>query len=556
MANVIRRCHETPLALLPHVKCWDERSQKHFRFGMNGWEWQLELLLWWMSNPTSVTLKARQIGVTWLAAALCLWHLLYKPGSRCLWVSQNEDYAKIAIRRIWTLYESLPRWLKRGKVLKPERGLPSQLIEIQHSNGLISTCRALPSTPSAGRSETAALVVLDEYAFHPYADETWTSVMPTAEAGGTIIAISTANGVSGVDELGELVGGNYFHYVYTQHEYLNTARRFYSWRVHPDRDDAWYEQNAKRLKPHVRAQEYPANDIEAFILTGRPFFEQDAIHEYAQRAMKPIKRVTFKENRSDGSAMMENDPLGPLRIFVEPRPDGSYAIAADVATGRGTDFSAATVIDLETMEFVAKYHARCNEQDYARDLHYIGRLYNTAWICPETQGGYGDAVVLALRDGTKGRPVYPRVYRHRQESRIDRLKHKTFGMPMSSKVRPLVVGGLEAVLREREIPFLDGESLLEYNTFARVDGHPSPAAQEGCNDDRVMADAIAIELYRQLGHHEPREQRRQRQAKKRARAEERNQPVTSRMSVAPGSSSRSRMKARKRRRVKHGEQEG
>jgi hypothetical protein len=37
---------------------------------------------------------------------------------------------------------------------------------------------------------------------------------------------------------------------------------------------------------------------------------------------------------------------------------------------------------------------------------------------------------------------------------------------------------------------------------------PSPRAQEGSNDDRVMAFGLALELYRQYGTHERRAVRR------------------------------------------------
>jgi hypothetical protein len=72
---------------------------------------------------------------------------------------------------------------------------------------------------------------------------------------------------------------------------------------------------------------------------------------------------------------------------------------------------------------------------------------------------------------------------------------------MNSKTRPLALEGLQRALRERALPFLDQESLNEYRTFVYRNSNPSPRAAEGANDDRVMADAIALELYRQRGEH-------------------------------------------------------
>jgi hypothetical protein len=73
---------------------------------------------------------------------------------------------------------------------------------------------------------------------------------------------------------------------------------------------------------------------------------------------------------------------------------------------------------------------------------------------------------------------------------------------MTSKTRPLVLEGLERALRERSLPHLSPELLTEMQTFVHRPSGTSPRAQEGCNDDRVMAAAIAVELYRQYGAHE------------------------------------------------------
>ena len=213
----------------------------------------------------------------------------------------------------------------------------------------------------------------------------------------------------------------------------------------------------------------------------------------------------------------------------------------------GMDYLEDVMVSVSTVAN-AEYHAKINQEDFARDLHYLGRLYNTAVIGVETGGGYGDAVIIALRDQTKGRPAYPRIYRHKQESRFDKLRHKTFGFPMSPKTRPLVVGGLEQAIRERALPFVSNEALLEYNTFAHQETYPSPRAQMGCNDDRVMAHGIAIELYRQLGHHDPREKRRDRLRKRAKRSQD---TAPSRMAAAPGTSG-SRMNPARQRRRRHG----
>jgi hypothetical protein len=228
---------------------------------------------------------------------------------------------------------------------------------------------------------------------------------------------------------------------------------------------------------------------------------------------EPLYRMKFEAATFDRARMIKSDSQGWIRVFAEPVAGHQYALAADVATGRGLDYSSAHVIDLADMGIAAHFHGKLDSDLYAFQLHYLGRYYNTAWLAVEMGGGYGEPVVLSLRDGREGRPAYPRLYRHRQLDRGDQPEAKPFGFPMNLKTRPTVIEGLEEALRERLFPALDAELLSELQTFVYRTTNPSPRAQEGCNDDRVMSLGIALELYRQRGHHPSRELRRSRRQK-------------------------------------------
>jgi hypothetical protein len=119
-------------------------------------------------------------------------------------------------------------------------------------------------------------------------------------------------------------------------------------------------------------------------------------------------------------------------------------------------------------------------------------MYNTAWIAPEMGGGYGEPVVLSLRDGRKGRPTYPKLYRHRIDDRPDYKQHITYGFPITNKTRPQIINQAEQWIRERSLPHMPLELILECKTFVRRDVLPSPRAADGGNDDRVMALCLAL----------------------------------------------------------------
>lgn len=522
-------CAEHPAHLLDRVKAIDAKTGEHFQFellnplgwktdghwitppdsGERNWTWQRVILDWWLAREKTIVLKARQLGVTWLAGGLALWYLLFRPGSNVLIYSMTEDDAAAVVGRIWDMLESLPAHLRPVEILKPARGArPHTDIIVRHKDGRVSAIHGMAATKKAGQGRTAALVILDELARQEYAREIWKSTIPTMADGGRIVGISTANGVSN-DLTGE---GNFFHHLWVHSDELNVETRFLGWQMHPDRDDKWFAANAMSLPPKDRAEQYPSDPQEAFILTGDQYFDAEGLGFYAKNGVhNPLYRMRFVRTAANKAKRQTGD--GWIRVYEEPVAGRDYAIAADVATGRGTDYSAAYVIDLSSMGLVAEFHGKLDADQYAFQLHYLGRWYNTARIAIEQGGGYGEAPIVLLRDGKEGRPAYPKLYRHRQFSRGDLAEHKPFGFPMTSKTRPLVLEGLERAIRERVLPWLSDGLLMEMQTFVHAKTNPSPRAQDGCNDDRVMAAAIAVEMFRQYGTHPDRKFRRPRRPK-------------------------------------------
>src|SRR5262249_48558863 len=140
-----------------------------------GWYWQRDSLDSWLDHTLSLVLKARQIGITWLAGGYALWKLLTLPGTRALVVSIHEDEAIKVVNRIFDMFNSLPEHLRfEAEITKPSRGArPTTLIEFTSRDGKISSLVGLPSTRRAGHGEVATLVLLDEFARHEYARDSW-----------------------------------------------------------------------------------------------------------------------------------------------------------------------------------------------------------------------------------------------------------------------------------------------------------------------------------------------------------------------------------------------
>jgi hypothetical protein len=494
-----------PAAWLRHTKAIDPKTGEEFTFSFSeGWEWQHDELDTYLHQQVVLRLKARQLGVSWLGIGYCTWKCLTQPGTRALCVSINETEAVKLVGRAWDLYENSPEHLRfQTTILKPERGRPSSRIEWEFPDGRISSLLAMPSTPRAGHGETASVVFLDEFGRHQWASESYKAFIPTMADGGQLLIVSTANGY-----------GNLFYELWTEAADRDIAAVFLGADRHPGRDDDWFRQMRKRMPAADMAEQYPLNAAEAFLGTAGCWFDVDSLDNYARKARSATRRGRFIPSEDGASATWSDVSNGWILVYDMPQKECNYAGYMDVATGRGKDATSAFIIDLGSMNIAAELHGKIDPDLAAEQLHFLGRWYNTARLAVEMGGGYGEPVVIALRDGKKGRRPYPKLYRHVQDDRPDWKQNASYGFPVNPKTRPQLVNQIEAAIREELLPHIPMQTILECKTFVRRDTLPSPRAAEGCNDDRVMALAGALEMYRRYGSH-PHDVRTSRKRKKR-----------------------------------------
>lgn len=495
----------------------------HLLSAQPSWRWQRLLAERVRFEPRLIVGKGRQIGVTWVALAVDVEEAITMPGTASLIYRQREDDAIDNLKRWWTLYQSLPpHFTEHIKVLKPDRSAqPGEAgIALQFPGGEISEVFPMTSASSSGHGRSVRRITADEAAHIERFSDIRAAIEPAAGK-AAITVISTAAGRANVDT-GE---GNEFHRLWVTAEEGGYKRLFLGFDVHPERDEAWYASapEVQSLKPRQRNEQFPRNEHEAFRLTAGTWFDEDVLATYAELVRQPLLRCVLRPITARRCEWREDD-RGPLRIIERPRPEGRYAIGADVATGHGRDFSAAYVVDLSNMGLVAEYHQRVDSDIYARDLHFLGRYFNDAEIAVESGGGYGDTVIVALRDGKAGRRPYPRIYRHPMSSRPTLPVAKTYGFPMNQRTRPLVINQLDRAVRERSLPWVTDDLLLEMENFVAeppADSRgskrgPWPRAADGFHDDRVMACCITLELYRLRGEHEDPRPNRVKQVRKEA----------------------------------------
>ena len=481
-----------------------EHHPRGEQLGQSSWLWQRDYLDFIIDNPFTVTLKARQLGVSWIWDGAILWDLLFFAGIDDLIFSIKEEDAIEQVNRVWDMWLSLPQWFKDGlnlMVLKPwGNARPSARIEFEHPDGRVSTVTGMPATKKSGHSRVARRCLFDEMAHQDYAQQIWKAITPAAgDFGGNVGGVSTANGIS--DGQG---GGNFFHQVYSGAggvDYPNVMKVFLPWHHHPDRTRQWYD--GVNLDAESKAEQYPEDEDEAFLLTGSPFFAKSALRHYSREArVDPLFSGEFQvfSNTLARAKLVKGDGL-PLEVYRRPEPGGEYGIGVDCATGLGEDYSVAAVIDLADGAPCAELRMKADYVEFTRQLHFLGVWYNMGLIAVEKGGGYGDVVIAYLRDGHEGRKPYLRLYRHRAYDDRKRKLRPQYGYPMSRATRGKVIAGLAEWVNKQLLPWVTRRFMAEARTFVRQDTYPSPRAADGTHDDSVMAWGLALEVYDRYGNH-------------------------------------------------------
>ena len=177
----------------------------------------------------------------------------------------------------------------------------------------------------------------------------------------------------------------------------------------------------------------------------------------------------------------------------------SYLIAADVARGDGSDYSAFVIMDIDSLEIVAEYKGQIGTTEYGKLLYQIGLEYNSALVAVENTG-VGWSTVQTLID-----MGYPNLYySFKNDPFLDEQIHlkkgvdlkdnsqKIPGISTSHVLRPVYVSKIMTYFREKAILFHSKRLMAEIRVFIWKNGRAE--AQTGYNDDLVMALGMALYL--------------------------------------------------------------
>jgi hypothetical protein len=417
---------------------------------------QEKVLHLFRDNDYIITLKSRQLGISTLAAAYSLWLMLFHKDKNVLALATTQATARNLVSKTMFMYDQLPKWLRLPALEKNK-------LSLRLKNG--SKITAKSSNADAARSEAVSLLLIDEAAFIDNIDETFTAAQQTLATGGQCMALSTPNGI-----------GNWFHLTWDKAE--SGENSFLPiklpWTVHPERNQAWRDQQDSDLGPRMAGQECDCD----FLASGDTVFEPDDMLFYEETYQKePLERRGVDGN---------------LWVWEGVDYTKSYMVVADVARGDSTDYSAFHIFDIETCTQVAEYKGKLSPKDFGNVLVGISSEYNDALLVIEN-ANIGWATIEQVLERQYNNLYYSSTSQMETvESYMSKYERDKLvpGFTMSVRTRPLVIAKMIEYIREKGVTIQSKRLLGEMRVFVWKNGKPQ--AQTKYNDDLLIACATAL----------------------------------------------------------------
>lgn len=447
--NEIVKCGKDPVYFIETYCKVQHPTKGTVPFKM--YEFQKECIEQFIENRFNIILKSRQLGISTVSAAYCVWLALFYRDKNILVIATKLQTAVNFIKKVKKMLESLPPWMMFVQYEHNRQ-------EVRLSNG--SIIQASTTSGNAGRSEALSLLVVDEAAFIANFEELWTSVYPTLSTGGNAIILSTPNGVGGL-----------YYDLYTAAEArkndFNPIKL--SWDLHPERDDKWFEEQSRQLGSRKRVlQELLCQ----FIGSGDTFIQNEEM-------------LWLNSLKAEASKDPDNKDVW---VWRAPVSGHRYIISADVARGDAKDFSTFHILDVDSCEVAVEYCGKRAPDKLAELIDEWGRRYNNALACPEMNTfGYMTCSHLKMKK-------YPKLfYMNAPRGRLDAYipaAEEVPGFKTDLNSRRIALSKLEAVIRRKKLRSYSSRLMTEFDTFIWEGEKARP--MRGKHDDLIMSLAIGV----------------------------------------------------------------
>src|SRR5581483_7188543 len=173
-----------PELFIPHCQIQPAEGGLPVPFAL--WDFQLDALREFEEHARIIILKARQLGLSWLALAFMLWLTSCNRGQTALILNRGLRESIELLDRVRFMHKRLQ------PALRPR--ITKDVVDHLEFGDIGCRIYSLPATEFAGSGITAQFVMLDEWAKIRGIAKILVSLLPTLSAGGKLVGISTAQG--------------------------------------------------------------------------------------------------------------------------------------------------------------------------------------------------------------------------------------------------------------------------------------------------------------------------------------------------------------------------
>lgn len=479
-----------------------------------------------------IVLKARQMGLSTLFEGLIFQDTSTHENKNSLIMAHEESASANLFGMSKLYYENLPDLIKpmkkynNGKVLHFENPENDDNLKAKNPGLRSKISIATAGAGEVGRSATYHNIHASEVAFFPDAKTTMLGLLQTVpdQPNTMVVLESTANGVGDwfhemwqKAERGENEFTPIFLPWFIQPEYTRPFHtegeknafieqvehvsmdasgqevRTYEYELMQKFDLTWEQMNWRKYTVQNKCQgdeilfmqEYPSTPEEAFISSGRPKFSIKSLRKYQTITKEPLKRGYLHEE--GGLVKFVEDAKGYVSIWKDVEPGQHYAVGADVAEGLvHGDYSCAYVGNDE-FDIVAEWHGHIDPDLFGQELVKLARYYNDAYLGVENNN-HGLTTLNTIK-----KEEYWNLFFTKSYDKVADTMTQKLGWTTSIRTKPLMIDKLAQFVREHYLGIYSDALIGEMFTYV-IEDNGKTNAQPGCNDDRVMACAILLQM--------------------------------------------------------------
>lgn len=394
---------------------------------------------------------SRQSGKSITVCAFLLWYVLFSESKEVAILANKGEIAREILSRIQLAYQHLPKWLQQGTTVWNKGSF-----ELENGSKIIASA----TTSDNVRGHSLSICYIDEAAFVDNFDDFFASVFPTISSGSDtkIIMTSTPRGLNHFYKTIKLgkEGKNGFSVIEVP------------WHRVPGRDDNWKQETLQALN----------GDIEKF--------DQEFNIQFLGSSGTLISGWKLQELVEQTPIMKNNDGL---RQYKTPVKNSQYVLIADVARGKGLDYSAFSIIDITLMPYEQVCTFRSNNilvADYAEIILQTARLYNNAYVLVEIND-IGEQAAWTLQHDFEYENLLLTDYGNKVGRKLSGGfggSGKDLGVRTTKAVKSTGCSMLKMLIEQNQLIVNDAATISEFTTFSRKNN--SYEAESGANDDLVI----------------------------------------------------------------------